>query len=420
MNIYPAFGLLQDRNVSALLNTRDLSQPTFGHSTIASRDINVYIPPSILQNTIKRPIHILVANDGSLQEVKTYISSGFDVAVQNGIAPESILVGIPQTGDSCNRNYELSFSNCKPYWAKYNRGTSPATYSNYYGCPGSDLECEYFGGNDDYLTWIYEVILPAVVEKLGMTMGEVSIVGGSMGGLTACYAASKYPDRFTRGYCYAPAMMWNFGELAHVIKHNYYHAVMKKLPKAVVFEIGHEAYDVFLNKSNSITKNLLQLGDDVLKAWQSVGMQSLELTTNMISSSQNKYDSYDSTVAGSVPPHMVIYYNSRGTFHAPQMWQTSFMLHLHAFYRPGFNSTDRMQCVDYQYYIGQQSNSDGNNDDDSVTSAYRDATIAVSVVAGLSIVLIISIVLFILTRMKKSPPLLLSGSSSLTNSSSAL
>ena len=80
-----------------------------------------------------------------------------------------------------------------------------------------------------------------------------------------------------------------------------------------------------------------------------------------------------------------------------------------------------MQCVDYQYYIGQQSsdnsNSDGNND--SVTSAYRDATIALSVVAGLAILLLIAIVLFIV-RMKKSSPLSLSGNSSLTNSSSAL
>jgi len=269
MNIYPAFGLLQDRNISALLNTKDLSQPTFGHSTIASRDINVYVPPSIIQNTIIRSIHILVANDGSLQEVKTYVSSGFDVAVQNGIAPESILVGIPQTGDTCNRNYELSFSNCKSYWAKYNRGTSPATYSNYYGCPGSDKECKYYGGNDDYLTWIYEVILPAVVEKLGMVMGEVSIVGGSMGGLTACYAASKYPDRYTRGYCYAPAMMWNFGELAqHVIKHNY--VMTKKLPKAVIFEIGHEAYDVFLNKSNSRTKGFDAVSENFLTEYCTV------------------------------------------------------------------------------------------------------------------------------------------------------
>ena len=81
MDIYPSFGLLQRGNVTVLLNTEELSEPTFGKSTIANRDITVYIPPSISQNTISRPINILVANDGSYQEVDTYVMSGFHVTI---------------------------------------------------------------------------------------------------------------------------------------------------------------------------------------------------------------------------------------------------------------------------------------------------------------------------------------------------
>lgn len=141
MEVYPAFGLLQRANITTLLNTAELSEPTFGKSTITSRDINVYIPPSISQNTIKRPINILVANDGSYQEVETYVMSGFDVAVQTGKVPESILVGIPQTAPGvCNRYYELSYGNCTTGWVKYNRGSNPLSYDPYYGCPGTIID----------------------------------------------------------------------------------------------------------------------------------------------------------------------------------------------------------------------------------------------------------------------------------------
>ena len=49
------------------------------------------------------------------------------------------------------------------------------------------------GGSQLMLQWLDEVVIPAVLAKLGegrsVARGEVSITGGSVGGLTPCYAA---------------------------------------------------------------------------------------------------------------------------------------------------------------------------------------------------------------------------------------
>jgi hypothetical protein len=82
--------------------------------------------------------------------------------------------------------------------------------------------------------------------SLNMTLGEVSIIGGSFGGLTACYAPSRFPQWFSRGFCYAPTTSWNFGSLAQAIKRNFQNA--GELPKAVIMEQGHEAYDLFFSE----------------------------------------------------------------------------------------------------------------------------------------------------------------------------
>lgn len=378
LTMYPAFGTLQPNYLDILLTN---FSSAFGESTLRSRDIPVYLPPSLVQNTVPRKVNILIVNDGSLEEVTTYIEAGYEVAQNTGVAPESIVIGIPQREyDSCNRNYELSFEPCMVGWEKFSRWTNyPVTAEPYWGCPGSGLECPYTGGNDAYLTWIYTDAIPAVLAAIDMSLGEVSIVGGSMGGLTSCYAPSKFPHWFSRGYCYAPAVMWNFGSINDAIRSNFEQTHM--LPKSIIMEIGHEAYDVFTDTSTGEGKNLLQIIKSVLDTWQSIGMQSLYF--DVVTFQPTASNSYSSQILGGAPLSAVSLYNQRAAFHSPMQWQLSFMSHLGTFYRPSYNDSTRLQRVDYDWYIGQTGSPSSSSCDDGRTKEDEQ------IIIGLSVALII-------------------------------
>ena len=92
------------------------------------------------------------------------------------------------------------------------------------------------GGTDLLLQWIDQDILPAVMAKLNMTLGEVSITGGSLGGLTSCYAVSARPDLFSRAVCSSPSNCFNTGQMATEITANY--AATGKAPKTVIQFLG--------------------------------------------------------------------------------------------------------------------------------------------------------------------------------------
>lgn len=346
LNTYPWFGMKNPGETYAILPNY---ASTFWGSTIASRDINAYVPASVSQNSVRRKVNIMVVNDGSIDEVSSYVFNGFELGQQTGVVPESLMVGIPQNPDDyCNRQYELSYSPCLVGWSKYNRYTDPPTTSNFYGCPGNS-GCPLGGGNDNYLTWIYQVVIPAVLDELGMDLGEVSIVGGSMGGLTACYAPSKFPHWYSRGFCYAPAVMWNYGELAQLVKNNFMET--NALPKAVVMMVGHEAYDIFRNDTTGDTRNMLQIQRDVFDAYLAIGMDPMDFRQVSLSPAGDNTQTVN--ILGGAPMHMAMFYDQRGAFHAPSNWMVSFFTHLQVLYRPSFNDSTRRQRTDYDWYVGQ-------------------------------------------------------------------
>jgi enterochelin esterase-like enzyme len=392
LTMYPAFGSLQPNYLDVLLSN---FSSDFGESTLLSRDIPVYLPPSIVQNTIHRKVNILIVNDGSLEELSTYIAAGFEVAQNTGVAPESIVIGIPQREyDTCNRNYELSFESCATGWEKYSRWTNdPVQSSAYWGCPGSDLECPAGGGNDAYLTWIYNDVIPAVLADIDMSLNEVSIVGGSMGGLTSCYAPSKFPQWYSRGYCYAPAVMWNFGSINDVIISNFAQTGM--LPKSVIMEVGHEAYDVFTDTSTGEVKNFLQLIKSVLDTWRSVGMESLYFEAVTFPPSES--NTYSSQVLGGAPSNTVMLYNQRAAFHSTMQWQLSFMTHLGSFYRSSYNDSTRLQRVDYDWYVGQTA---VDSSDDDKDDSDKKLIIGLSVALTTVTVALLGLAIFVALHMR--------------------
>lgn len=182
------------------------------------RDISVFVPPSVSQNSLRRKVNCLVVNDGTLlflQQLTTL--GGFDRAVQTGAVPQdTILIGVPQNAsDFCERMFELSFE----------------------ACAAEDTVCRdcATGGNFLLFDFIEQQVVPAVLANLSMLPGEVAMTGYSLGGLTACVAASFRPDYFQRAFCISPSVWWNHGGLANNITAN---AQKVGLPKAVVLYIG--------------------------------------------------------------------------------------------------------------------------------------------------------------------------------------
>lgn len=89
LDVYPAFGLGEVGTTSVLL-------PQFYSPQLNnSRDIPVYIPPSVIQNKEQRPINIMFVLDGSESVVESYATrTGFEASQQMGDVPESIMIGL--------------------------------------------------------------------------------------------------------------------------------------------------------------------------------------------------------------------------------------------------------------------------------------------------------------------------------------
>ena len=61
------------------------------------------------------------------------------------------------------------------------------------------------------------------------------MMGYSLGGLTSCYAAYRFPLLFSRALCLSPSVWWNSGQLAQLIASS---SSPSPAPKAVVIYIG--------------------------------------------------------------------------------------------------------------------------------------------------------------------------------------
>ena len=241
---YPYFGMAAG-SVSTMF--KNLHSPQLGND----RDISVYVPASLRQNSVRREVNVLVVNDGTpfyMQQLA--FPGGFDRNVLTGAVPETIMVGIPQNGTGCERQFELTFS-----------------VSNQTGCKAS-------GGNTQYLDFIQNTVVPAVLKNMNAIQGEVSITGASYGGLTSCYAASARPHYFSRAFCQSPSVWWNYGQLPSVIKGN---AKRNGLPKSVVMYLGTIEMGIPIPTSPAKTASWFSYVTKTADAWRAVGLNSSNL-----------------------------------------------------------------------------------------------------------------------------------------------
>lgn len=188
--------------VGANANLRIVSQDAQrgAKEVAAGRRIFVYLPPSY-DETPDRHYPVIYAQDGqnifeALRGMGSPVTWGIDRALDQNFAddprvPEVIVVGIESIA---TRTFDYT--------------------------PTVDAgENGQGGGADQYLTWMFGTLKPAVDSHLRTLAGgaDTAILGSSLGGLLSAYAAAKYPEKIAAAGMFSPSTWWdNDAVLANV------------------------------------------------------------------------------------------------------------------------------------------------------------------------------------------------------------
>ena len=243
-----------------------------------------------------------------------------------------VLEGMPQTMGN-QRGYELE------YEVPLGNGPNDKNLSCIPGPAG--------GGTDLMLRWLDETVIPATLAKLGMSRGEVSISGGSVAGLTSCYAASARPDLISRAACFSPSNCFNHGadhvsRFSKKIASNFAKTGMR--PKAVIQYEGAEIY------GEEQMKYMMQ--EDA--AWQAIGMKPMPLGSGALVkhvADEARFQPYDFYTAGPAPDHMIMSVIFPGGQHTPGTWMIEFHDALINLYRPSPADPYRKSRLDQNKYV---------------------------------------------------------------------
>jgi pimeloyl-ACP methyl ester carboxylesterase len=288
--------------------------------------------------------------------------AGLDASVLSGGLPELVVIGVPPglNGSACpgelpagpeslcsQRYFELTPTPCSPAAAEC--------------LPGQPS-----GGADLLLRFVWDTVLPAVLAQLALQPGgEVSIVGYSLGGLTAGYAASSQPTLFQRAFCMSPSAWWNAGELADIILSNYEATGAK--PVSIVMELGTQEGPMIVSSNHDPRACTVYL-DAVVSAWQSIGMGQGQ------SSSSSSCCCSSSTLATNL-----FYYSTAGGIHNIISWVDTAAFGLSLLFRPEFPAAFPQSSARtaWQYpppppgsdcgVPGEDSDTDNNSDDENKT-----------------------------------------------------
>ena len=352
---YPAFGFMSGSATNLLTAfpspTLDIAANIAAGMPSTTRDVPVYVPPSLLQNKVARKLNIMVTFDSDLTVVESFaFRAGFEHAQLTGDAPESILIGIGVlqfafAGNLAQRTYELTWDQ---------------TLDDRYSCNGAaeGIDQPLTGGSDKLLTWIDTSVIPAVLSRLSSlhgstySRGEVSIAGGSLGGLTSCYAAAQYPQIFSRAICMALTNCHNFaaGGLTPVITGQYLRTgkkavtVMQFLSSEIYARPGDRNQTKNprptpeLNPDHSVYPQLQYMRSEQ-EAWMGIGMQASDFgaSTGFSPSSltggvYRPYDASFSTYTAT-ESSVVASYLWPGGQHCAQTWEDYFAFAMDKLYR---------------------------------------------------------------------------------------
>ncbi|HYO57210.1 alpha/beta hydrolase [Archangium sp.] len=181
VDIYPFFGAASGR----LQSVSNFYSPQFGNS----RTLTLYLPPSYLENPLKR-YPVLYAHDGqnlfnastAYGGVEWRMDETANSLIGTGSMDEVIIVGIDNGG--ANRIYEYT----------------PCCDPQYGG-----------GGADKYERFILDTVKPYIDQNYRTltTKGNTALIGSSLGGLVSFYIGRRNPAAFGKLAALSSSFWWN-------------------------------------------------------------------------------------------------------------------------------------------------------------------------------------------------------------------
>lgn len=275
----------------------------------------------------------------------------------SGSLPEVVMIGVlpAANGTACpnntcwQRRYEFTPTTCDKAVNKECDDGSKA------------------GGANETLQFINATLIKSVMKQLGMIAGEVSIAGYSLGGLTACYAASSLPKLFQRAFCMSPSVWWNNNDMASLVLAN---GRKFGVPKSVVIEVG-VLEDTFMNYIYRYPSSIPPIlwGDQIgamANSFVSVGM-------GVLPSTGSKGLHY-------LTESNLYYYKHNSGLHSLISWGDVFTHSIVLMYRYDFPEKYKSQLDSsmlFQYPLQVPPNSD--SDSNGFLSNYREIIYAVLV-----------------------------------------
>lgn len=158
-----------------------------------SRDVWIYVPAAMVENTACSQATVLIMHDGQNLAPLWGVPGHLDTAIAAGTIGPVFVIGPYNTPDRI---------------AEY-------TYS---------VDPTYGGGKGNlYLDFLQGTLMPAVVAAyptLALVVdnpSKVGIVGSSLGGLISCYAAVTRPKSYHLAGCMSSSFWWNSADFASTI-----------------------------------------------------------------------------------------------------------------------------------------------------------------------------------------------------------
>ncbi|HJW32845.1 MAG TPA: alpha/beta hydrolase-fold protein [Holophagaceae bacterium] len=156
------------------------------------RDLLISVPADYVRGRESYPVlYVLDGEDHFLQ-----LRGTLDFLARNGLAPEVILVGIPNT----NRTRDLTPTRG---WARRMDGTWAEV-------PGA-------GGGDAFLDFVEKTVFPWVESRFRSVPFRI-LAGHSLGGLMALHAVAMRPGMFQGCIAASPALHWDRGYPVRVLE----------------------------------------------------------------------------------------------------------------------------------------------------------------------------------------------------------
>jgi uncharacterized protein len=202
--------LILSAQVTQAVNIEPVNDSLFSKILNEERKLVIQLPKSYQENN-NANYPILYLLDGPSNIAHTASTLAF--INSNGLAPESIIVGIANT----NRGRDLT----------------PTQVKNENGVSG--------GGGDKFLDFIETELMPHIESKY-RTANYKMIAGHSLGGLLVIHSLQSRPHLFQAHFAFSPSLWWD--DKATVKTAKEFFNKTKKLKNSLYMNLGNETGDM--------------------------------------------------------------------------------------------------------------------------------------------------------------------------------